>query len=61
MALTNGEGGGGCWCNICLPCVLEIVDRNKYGPICLLVHTERKSPYTIEENAISGAKFEEIH
>jgi hypothetical protein len=41
--------------------VLEIVDRNRYGLICLLVHTERNSPYKTEENAVSGAKFEELH
>jgi hypothetical protein len=52
---------GDCWCNICLPCVLEIVDRNRYGLIYLLVHTERKSPYITEGNAVSGAEFEEFH
>ena len=33
-----------CWCNSFPLCVLEIVDRNSHGLICLLVHTERNSP-----------------
>ena len=43
------QKGGDCWCNICLPCVLEIVDRNRHGLICLLVHTERNIQYRTEE------------
>ena len=42
-------------------CVFEVGDRNMYGLICLLVHIERNSPYRTEENAISDAKFEELH
>ena len=42
-------------------CVLEIVDRNRHGLICLLVHTERNSPCSIEENVVSGVQFEKLH
>ena len=42
-------------------CVLEIVNRNKHGLICLLVHTKRNSPCSAEENAVSGLQFEELH
>ena len=50
-----------CWCNSLPLCVLEIVDRNSHGLICLLVHTERNSPCSAEENAVSGVQFEELH
>ena len=46
-------------------CVLEIVDRNRHGLICLLVHTERNSPCCAEDyaedNAVPGEQFEELH
>ena len=41
---TIVQKGGDCWCKFLAPCVLEIVDRNRHGLICLLVHTERNSP-----------------
>ena len=40
---------------------MEIVDRNRHGLMCLLVHTERNSPCSTEENAVSGVQFEELH
>jgi hypothetical protein len=55
------QKGGDCWCIFLAPCVLEIVDRNRHGLICLLVHTERNSPCSAEENAVSGVQFEELH
>ena len=58
---TIVQKGGDCWCNSLPLCVLEIVDRNSHGLICLLVHIERNSPCSAEENAISGVQFEELH
>ena len=50
-----------CWCNSCPSCVLEIVDRNRHGLICLLVHTERNSPCSTEDFDVPGEQFEELH
>ena len=58
---TIVQKGGDCWCNSCPSCVLEIVDRNRLGLICLLVHTERNSPCSAKENVVSGVQFDELH
>ena len=41
--------------------VLEIVNRNRHGLICLLVHTERNSRCKPEKNVVFGMKFGERH
>ena len=62
---TIVQKGGDCWCKFLAPCVLEIVDRNRHGLICLLVHTERNSPCSAEDYAedyvVPGEQFEELH
>ena len=49
---TIVQKGGDCWCKFLAPCVLEIVVRNSEGLICLLVHTQRNSPWSIKKIAI---------
>ena len=58
---TIVQKGGDCWCNLLAPCVLEIVDRNRHGLICLLVHTERNSPCSAEEYDDPGVQSEGLH
>ena len=62
---TIVQKGGDCWCKFLAPWVLEIVDRNSHGLICLLVHTERNSPCCAEayaeDNVVPGEQFEELH
>ena len=47
--------------NFIAPCVLEIVDRNSHGLMCLLVHTERNSSCSTEGYDIPGEQSERLH
>ena len=47
--VNNHPKGGRLLVQFLPPCVLEIVDRNRHGLICFLVHAKRNSPCGTEE------------